>query len=49
MDLVHEFQNRTPSLEFNGLTELRHGDVQLRAGIQKFAWGGSTAHRRPTC
>ena len=40
MNFVHEFQNRTPSLEFNeAYAELRHGDVQLRAGIQKFAWG----------
>jgi hypothetical protein len=40
MNFVHEFQNRTPSLEFNeAYAELRRGDVQLRAGIQKFAWG----------
>jgi hypothetical protein len=40
MNLVHEFQNRTPSLEFNeAWAELRLGDVQLRGGIQKFAWG----------
>jgi hypothetical protein len=40
MNFVHEFQNRTPSLEFNeAYGELRLGDAQLRAGIQKFAWG----------
>ena len=40
MNLVHEFQNRTPSLEFNeAWAELRLGDAQVRAGIQKFAWG----------
>lgn len=40
VNLVHEFQNRTPSLEFNeAWAEYRLGDVQLRAGIQKFAWG----------
>jgi hypothetical protein len=40
MNLVHEFQNRTPSLEWNeAYGELRLGDAQVRAGIQKFAWG----------
>ncbi len=40
MNFVHEFQNRTPSLEFNeAFAELRLGDAQVRAGIQKFAWG----------
>jgi hypothetical protein len=40
MNFVHEFQNRTPSLEVNdAFAELREGDLQLRAGIQKFAWG----------
>ncbi len=40
MNLVHEFQNRTPSLEWNeAWAELRLGDAQVRAGIQKFAWG----------
>lgn len=40
MNFVHEFQNRTPSLEFNeAYAELRLGDAQVRAGIQKFAWG----------
>lgn len=40
MNFVHEFQNRTPSLEFNeAYAEVREGDFELRAGIQKFAWG----------
>ena len=40
MNFVHEFQNRTPSLELNeAWAELRLGDAQLRAGVQKFAWG----------
>jgi hypothetical protein len=40
MNFVHEFQNRTPSLEVNeAFAELRTGAVELRAGIQKFAWG----------
>jgi len=40
MNFDHEFQNRTPSLEFNeAYAELREGNLQVRAGIQKFAWG----------
>jgi hypothetical protein len=41
MNFVHEFQNRTPSLEFNeAYAEVRASpDLELRAGIQKFAWG----------
>jgi hypothetical protein len=40
MNLVHEFQNRTPSLEWNeAWAEVRLGEGQVRAGIQKFAWG----------
>jgi len=40
MNLVHEFQNRSPSLEVNeAWAELRLGNAQVRAGIQKFAWG----------
>jgi hypothetical protein len=40
MNFVHEFQNTTPSLDFNeAWAELRVGDGHLRAGIQKFAWG----------
>ena len=40
MNFAYEFQNRTPSLEWNeAWAELRQGDFQLRAGIQKFAWG----------
>ena len=40
MSLVHEFQNHTPSAELNeAWAELRLGDAQIRAGIQKFAWG----------
>jgi hypothetical protein len=39
-NLVHEFQNRTPSLELNeAWLEARQGDLQVRAGVQKFAWG----------
>jgi hypothetical protein len=40
MNFVHEFQNRSTSFEVNeAFAELRLGDAQVRAGIQKFAWG----------
>lgn len=40
MNFVHEFQNRTPSFEWNeAWLEAKVGEGQLRAGIQKFAWG----------
>ncbi|MGH7894975.1 MAG: hypothetical protein ACREQL_09910, partial [Candidatus Binatia bacterium] len=40
LSLVHEFPDTTPSLGFNeAFAELRTGDLQVRAGIQKFAWG----------
>jgi hypothetical protein len=40
MNFVHEFQNRTPSLEMNeAYLDLRWGDLDGRIGVQKFAWG----------
>lgn len=40
MDFVHEFQNHSPSAELNeAYLELREGHFQLKAGVQKFAWG----------
>jgi hypothetical protein len=40
MSFVHEFQNVSPSAELNeAWGEWRGGDLQVRAGIQKFAWG----------
>jgi hypothetical protein len=40
MNFVHEFQNRSTSFEVNeAFAEWRVGDAQVRAGIQKFAWG----------
>lgn len=40
LNLVHEFQNRTPGLEFNeAWVDLRLERAEVRAGIQKFAWG----------
>jgi hypothetical protein len=40
MDFVHEFQDHSPSAELNeAYLELREGDFQLKAGVQKFAWG----------
>src|SRR5689334_8345924 len=40
MNFVHEFQNRTPSFEWNeAWLEAKVGEGQVRAGIQKFAWG----------
>jgi hypothetical protein len=39
-DLVHVFQNHTPSLELNeAYLELRLARADVRAGVQKFAWG----------
>jgi len=40
MDFDHEFQNHSPSGELNeAYAEYVQGDLQLRAGVQKFAWG----------
>ena len=40
MNLVHTFQNRSPSVEVNeAWVELLLPDADLRVGIQKFAWG----------
>jgi hypothetical protein len=39
-NFVHEFQNRTPSLEFSeAYTDVHLRRADLRVGIQKLAWG----------
>ena len=39
-NFVHEFQNRTPSLEFSeAYTDVHLRRADLRVGIQKVAWG----------